>query len=29
MPDAGYHTVSRALYACLSAAGWRRLGSVP
>jgi len=29
MPDAGYHNVSRALYACLSAAGWRRLGSGP
>jgi hypothetical protein len=25
-PDAGYHTVSSALYACLSAGGWRRLG---
>jgi hypothetical protein len=28
-PDAGYHRVSRALYACLSAEGWRSLGSPP
>jgi hypothetical protein len=26
-PDARFHTVSRALYGCLSAAGWRSMGS--
>lgn len=26
-PDAGYHTVTRALYTCLSSEGWRSLGS--
>jgi len=26
-PDGGYHTVSRAVYACLSAEGWRSLGA--
>jgi hypothetical protein len=28
-PDAGYHTVTRALYSCLAAQGWRKFGSPP
>jgi hypothetical protein len=28
-PDAGYHTVTRALYGCLASQGWRKFGSPP